>query len=97
MPTRTITIEGKSWRVYPSGFVTQYNGDEFGLIFETGSGAARETRVTRYSPQGIRSRELALMEMSELQLRELFGYSQPSFTSPEAGYTTAPGSGRAPG
>ena len=96
MPTRTISIDGRSWRVFPSGFVTQYNQDEFGLIFESGTGDARETRVTRYSPQGIRSREAALMEMSDAQLRELFTYSQPSFTSPEAGYTTAPEPGRAP-
>ena len=83
--------------MFPSGFVTQYNQDEFGLIFESGTGGARETRVTRYSPQGIRSREAALMEMTDAQLRELFGYSQPSFTSPEAGYTTAPEPGRAQG
>ena len=96
MPTRTIAIDGKGWRVYPSGFVTQYNQDEFGLIFEAGAGATRETRVTRFSPQGTRSREAALMELSDAQLRELFTYSQPSFTSPEAGYTTAPETGRAP-
>ena len=34
MPTRTISIDGRSWRVFPSGFVTQYNQDEFGLIFD---------------------------------------------------------------
>ena len=95
MPTRSITIDGRSWRVFPSGFVTQYDQDEFGLIFEGGTGDQRETRVTRYSPQGIRSREAALLEMSDVQLRELFTCSQPSFTSPEAGYTTAPETGRA--
>jgi hypothetical protein len=95
MPTRNISIDGRSWRVFPSGFVTQYNQDEFGLIFESGTGAARESRITRYSPQGARSREAALMELSDAQLRELFACSQTSFTSPEAGYTTAPETGRA--
>jgi len=46
----------------------------------------RELRVTRYSPQGTRSREQAFAELSEAQLKELFDQSQPSFTSPEAGY-----------
>jgi hypothetical protein len=51
-----------------------------------GTGADREVRVTRYSPVGVRSREQSLAELSEERLRELFEYSQPSFTSPEAGY-----------
>src|SRR5436309_10544454 len=93
MPTRTITAEGKSWRVLPSGFTTVYNLDEFGLIFVAGEGAAREVRVTRYSPQGTRSREQSLLELSDERLAELLRYSQPSETSPEAGYraTALPG------
>lgn len=87
MPTRAIEIDGRSWNVYPSGFVTQYDHDEFGLIFICGSGAAREIRVTRYSPQGVRSREASLVEMTDGRLTELFRASQPSATSPEAGYT----------
>lgn len=86
MPTRTIAIDGKAWRVFPSGYVTQYEHDEFGLIFVAGTGAEREIRVTRYSPQGARSREQSLAEMSDDDLRRLFAESQPSFTSPEAGY-----------
>jgi len=42
--------------------------------------------VTRYSPQGTRSREQAFAELSDTQLQSLFAQSQPSFTSPEAGY-----------
>ena len=87
MPTRSIDIDGKRWSVYPSGFVTQYEHDEFGLIFMSGSGASRETRVTRYSPTGARSREASLAGMSDDRLRELFRSSQPSVTSPEAGYS----------
>lgn len=86
MPSRTIDIDGRSWRVLPSGFITQYDRDEFGLLFVAGSGADREVRVTRYSPVGARSREQSLAELSDAQLRELFTYSQPSATSPEAGY-----------
>ncbi|MEO6444591.1 MAG: hypothetical protein ABIZ91_16070 [Gemmatimonadaceae bacterium] len=86
MPTRTITIEGNAWRVFPSGFVTQSDYDEFALVFVSGSGNDRVTRVTRYSPHGTRSREQSLAELPEGELVRLFGESQPSFTSPEAGY-----------
>ena len=30
MPTRRLEIEGRSWEVYPSGYVTQSTADEFG-------------------------------------------------------------------
>jgi len=86
MPARTIDVGGRTWRVLPSGFVTQYDQDEFGLIFMTGVGQEREVRVTRYSPVGSKSREESLAEMSESDLIRLFEQSQPSFTSPEAGY-----------
>lgn len=86
MPARTIAIGGDEWSVFPSGFITQYDQDEFGLFFARGAGADREVRVTRYSPQGTRSREQSFAELSEEKLRELFAQSQPSFTSPEAGY-----------
>ena len=86
MPARTIEVDGKKWEVYTSGFITQYTQDEYGLIFSRGSGIDREVRVTRYSPQGSRSREQAFAELTDAQLKELFEQSQPSFTSPEAGY-----------
>jgi hypothetical protein len=86
MPARRVSIGGAEWRVAPSGFITQYDQDEFGLIFTRGIGDDREMRVTRYSPQGSRSREQSFAELSDAQLRELFEQSQPSFTSPEAGY-----------
>lgn len=87
MPTRSISIDSRSWNVFPSGFVTQYDRDEFALIFIAGAGSEREVRVTRYSPQGARAREASLAEMSETRLTELFRMSQPSHTSPEAGYS----------
>jgi hypothetical protein len=87
MPTRTMTIDGKSWRVFPSGRVTQNDRDEFALVFVAGGGGHREVRVTRYSPVGARSRERSLVEMSDADLVRLFGQSQPSDTSPEADYS----------
>lgn len=86
MPTRSIEIEGRSWKVYPSGYLTQYDADEFGLIFVHGVADTRECRVTRYSPAGSRSREQALAELPASELRRLFSLSQSSQMSPEAGY-----------
>ena len=87
MPARTISVAGRTWRIFPSGFVTQYDQDEFGLIYVAGIGEEREVRVTRYSPVGSKSREESLVEMSDADLVRLFEQSQPSVTSPEAGYT----------
>lgn len=86
MPTRTINADGRTWSVFPSGRITQLAFDEFGLVFVSGTGDAREVRVTRYSPVGTRSREQSLVELSEADLQRLFVHSQPSDTSPEAGY-----------
>jgi hypothetical protein len=86
MPFRSVDVNGQRWNVYPSGYITVYTQDEYGLLFSRGEGQDREVRVTRYSPQGTRSREQAFAELSETQLKELFEQSQPSFTSPEAGY-----------
>jgi hypothetical protein len=87
MPSRVLSIGGKSWLVFPSGRVTQYDRDEFGLIFINGTGSGREVRVSRYSPVGTRSRERSLVEMSDGDLVRLFECSQPSDTSPEADYS----------
>jgi hypothetical protein len=86
MPARSLQVDGRSWSVYPSGYITQYTQDEYALMFTRGAGADREVRVSRYSPQSTRSREQAFAELSDAQLKELFEQSQPSFTSPEAGY-----------
>ena len=96
MPTRTVTIGGKTWRVFPSGRVTQYDRDEFAVLFvadpDVGKGGKggdqREVRVTRYSPLGARSREQSLAEMTDTDLAALFQTSQPGDTSPEADYTS---------
>lgn len=86
MPTRTIAANGRSWRVMPTGRVTQNDRDEFSLMFISGEGDARVVRLTRYSPQGSRSREQSFAELSEADLVRLLGNSQPSATSPETDY-----------
>lgn len=88
MPTRTLNIGGKSWRVFPSGRVTQYDRDEFAVLFMSDAAGKREVRVTRYSPLGSRSRERSLAELSDADLARLFESSQPGETSPEADYTS---------
>jgi hypothetical protein len=88
MPARRMVVDGAEWSVVPSGYVTSYDQDEFGLIFtrKADDSVRGEIRVTRYSPQGTRSREQSFRELTDDQLRSLFETSQPSFTSPEAGY-----------
>jgi len=86
MPTRTIEVSGTTWQVAPSGGVTQFVRDEFTMLFTRGTGPDREERVAKYAPLGARSRELSLDELTDLQLRELFARSQPSWTSPDTGY-----------
>jgi hypothetical protein len=86
MPARSLSIAGRSWQVYPSGRVTQYERDEFALLFVSDANGKREVRVTRYSPLGARSRERSLADLTEAELGRLFELSQPGDTSPEAGY-----------
>ncbi|MEP6729910.1 MAG: hypothetical protein ABJE10_04685 [bacterium] len=88
MPTRTISLDGRAWRVVPSGKVTQYDRDEFALLFISGTGDDRVVRVTRYSPLATRSREQSLIELSDHDLARLFAQSQSSEMSPEAGYAS---------
>ena len=86
MARRTLEVDGERWEVYPSGRVTQYDRDEFGLIFEKGTGPERIRRVTRFSPMGARRWDAALAELSDQSLHELFRQSQPAWTSPETSY-----------
>lgn len=88
MPSRTVQIGGRSWQVVPSGRVTQYDRDEFALLFVSYDQGRREIRVTRYSPVGARSRERSFAELSDAELARLFESSQPGETSPEVGYAS---------
>lgn len=88
MPTRSLTAAGRAWRVFPSGRVTQYDRDEFALVFVAETSGKREVRVTRYSPTGALTRERSLAEMTDTELERLFQLSQPGDTSPEAAYTS---------
>jgi hypothetical protein len=86
MVPRTIVVNGETWEVAPSGRVTTYPKDEFGLVFQQGTGPQRRRRFTRYAPVGSRSPEAALAELSERQLVELLRASQPAWTAPESAY-----------
>jgi hypothetical protein len=86
MPRRIIEVGGEQWNVQVSGRITQYVKDEVSLVFARGVGANRERRVIRFSPLGGKNPELALSQLSEAQLRDLFAHSQPAWTAPETGY-----------
>src|SRR5438552_10616381 len=79
----TIAVDDSTWKVYPTGRVTVYGKDEFGLLFELGTGPERKRRFTRYSPLGSKSSDTSLAELTERQLLDLFHQSQPAWTSPE--------------
>ncbi len=85
MPRRMIEVDGVQWLVDVSGRLTQYTRDEHGLVFSR-VGNRAERRVSRYSPLGSKSRELSLAQLSDADLRELLGHSQPAKTAPEMGY-----------
>jgi len=86
MARREIMVDGARWEVYPSGRVTVYGRDQFGLIFERGTGPQRQRRVTHFSPTGARSPERAFLELADRELLELFRQSQPAWTAPEVDY-----------
>ena len=86
MTRPTILVDGSIWKVYPTGRITVYGKDEFGLLFELGTGPERKRRFTRYSPLGSKSTDASLAELTERQLLDFFHQSQPAWTSPEGGY-----------
>lgn len=86
MARRTIVADGEAWEVAPSGRLTVYGRDQFGLVFHLGTGPQRKRRVTRYAPVGHRSPDRALAELSDRQLHDLFRQSQPAWTAPEVDY-----------
>ena len=86
MARRTIVVDSNLWKVYPEGRVTVYGKDEFGLLFELGTGPERKRRFARYSPLGSKSTDASLAELTARQLQDLFHQSQPAWTSPEGGY-----------
>jgi hypothetical protein len=84
MARRTIVVDGEPWEVYPSGRVTVYDKDQFGLVFQQGTGPLRKRRFTRYAPVGSRSVDASLVAVPERRLLELVRESQPAWTAPEA-------------
>jgi len=81
----TIVVDSGIWRVYPTGRITVYGKDEFGLLFELGTGPERKRRFTRYSPLGSKSSDASLAELTE-RLLDFFHQSQPAWTSPAGRY-----------
>jgi len=86
MAGRTIAVDGERWEVAPAGRSSVYNRDQFGIVFELGTGPDRKRRYTRFAPVGNRSPDAALAELSDKQLVELFHQSQPGWTAPEGSY-----------
>jgi hypothetical protein len=86
MARRIVNVESERWEVSPSGRVSVYGRDQFGLIFVQGTGSQRRRRVTHFSPVGARSPDRAFLELTERELVELFRQSQPAWTAPEADY-----------
>jgi len=49
MTRRTIVVDSEIWKVFPTGRVTVYGKDEFGLLFELGTGLVSLIRRARSS------------------------------------------------
>jgi hypothetical protein len=79
-----IEVDEGAWSVTMSGRYTQYNKDEFTVVFQRVGGA--EERLARYSPLGSKSREDSLAELGDSDLVSLFRRSQPAWTTAETGY-----------
>jgi len=86
MPPRSVTVERQEWSVYPSGRPTVYGQDQYGLMFQLGTGPERKRRFTRYTPMGVRRTDAALRDLSDRELIGLFHQSQPAWTAPEGAY-----------
>lgn len=87
MIERKLVVDGETWTVSLAGRFTVYERDEFPVLFERrDEHGKKEQRVSRFSPQGSRSRAQALAELKEGELVTLFRQSQPDWTSPELGY-----------
>ena len=87
MIERRLTIDGREWKISLAGRFTVYEHDEYPLVFErVGTQGVRERRLARFSPQGSRSRERALAELSDADLLSLWRQSQETWTSPELAY-----------
>ena len=86
MARREIVVDGGTWEVSPAGRVCVYGRDQFGIVFQQGTGPERRRRFTRFAPVGHRSPDAALAELSERDLVQLFHQSQPAWTAPESAY-----------
>ena len=60
MPARKINVDGQDWTVTPSGYITQYDQDEFGLFF-TKETVIRARCASRATPRRDRGRGRSLL------------------------------------
>ena len=86
MPRRVIEVDGGRWEVTVSGRTTQYVKDEFGLRAHPGRWAQSRAAGRSLLAAGRQGREVSLGQLSDAELRDLLGHSQPSWTAPEMGY-----------
>ena len=87
MIERPLAVDGVTWTASLAGRTTQYDLDEYTVVFERRDEyGKRIRRASRFSPQGSRSRALALGELTDADLLTLFRQSQPDTTSPELDY-----------
>lgn len=86
MPRRFLELNGERWEVAPSGRITQYSRDEFGVLFTRTAGGPAERRVARFTPLATKGREEALARLSDAELLDLLRRSQPAWTAPDTGY-----------
>lgn len=86
MTARTVSHNGVRWSAVPSGFITQFVGDEFGIVFQRMDAERADVRFSRYSPRGTRSRDAAFAALSDAALLRLLLASQSSARAPEGGY-----------
>src|SRR5258708_34049183 len=84
MAGRTTVVDGETWEVAPSGRVTVYDRDQFGVVFELGTGPERRRRFTRYPPVGTRSPDAPPPEPPDRTLVERFRQPRPAWTHPGA-------------
>lgn len=90
MPRRLIDPNGATWEVALAGLRTQLVRDEIILEFRRVDEGPAERRTVRFSPKGAQAPERAYEEASEALLLRLLASSQPTWTSPEAGYSGHP-------
>jgi hypothetical protein len=75
MARPTVVVDGSIWKVYPTGRIPVYGKDEFGLLFELGTGPERSLSLMtedRLTPAQLR-RELRRIAWGQGRLAQKLG------------------------